>query len=239
MPQTPDEPPTHADVEVAGGSFVADRSGALYWPEERLLIVSDLHLEKGSSFARHRNHIPPYDTAVTLKQLRLLIDAYAPARVVSLGDSVHDRKAWSRLGPDDQAALTQMVGAVTDWVWITGNHDPEPPQGIPGLSVSDLYVGSAIFRHHPGGPVHDGATEIAGHLHPAPRVVGRGASARRPAFVTDGMRMILPAFGAYTGGLCLSSPAFKPLFQRQNLRAFVCGRSRVFTVPGHRIMGWG
>lgn len=229
---------THAVFSLTGHELVADRSGALYWPEQDTLVVADLHLEKGSSFARFRQHLPPYDTAATLGQLAKIIAIYQPSRVIALGDSVHDRGAWERLDEDDRGMLTGFCHQVEDWVWIAGNHDPEPPTGVPGRSALELALDGLIFRHEPGGDVHEGQAEVAGHLHPAARVIGKGGSARRPAFASDGIRLILPAFGAYAGGLCLSAAPFKPLFAKSSLKALVCGRTRVFTVPGSKVLGW-
>lgn len=229
---------THAVFSLAGHELWADRSGALFWPAQNTLVVADLHLEKGSSFARFRQHLPPYDTAATLGQLAKVIAAYQPARVVALGDSVHDRSAWDRLTDTDRGTLTELCGQVEDWVWIAGNHDPEPPTGVPGRSAMELIIDGLIFRHEPGGNVRESQAEVAGHLHPAARVIGKGGSARRPTFASDGTRLILPAFGAYAGGLCLSAAPFKELFVKSSLKALVCGRTRVFTVPGNKVHGW-
>lgn len=229
---------TSAPICLAGEALVADKCGALYWPDEAMLVVADLHLEKGSSFARFRNHLPPYDTAATLRQLSLLMDAYQPQRVIALGDSVHDRSAWERFSDTDRATLFDLCNRVDDWIWIAGNHDPEPPVGVPGRSAQELAIRSLVFRHEPGGDLADGQAEVAGHLHPAARVIGKGGSARRPAFAHDGQRLILPAFGAYAGGLCLSAEPFRALFKKSAMRASVCGRTRMFTVPGSRILGW-
>ncbi|MEM6381444.1 MAG: ligase-associated DNA damage response endonuclease PdeM [Pseudomonadota bacterium] len=229
---------TSARVDLDYAQFVADRAGALYWPDQQTLIVADLHLEKGSSFARFRTHLPPYDTAATLRQLASLIEIYAPRTVIALGDSVHDRTAWERLSKTDREQLVGLIATTTDWIWITGNHDPEPPSGVGGQSLDAITVGPVVMRHHPGGILAADQMELAGHLHPAARVIGRGGSARRPAFATDGRRMILPAFGAYAGGLCLSAKPFRPLFEAETFTAYVCGRSRVFVVPGKRVLGW-
>ncbi|MFK7792732.1 MAG: ligase-associated DNA damage response endonuclease PdeM [Devosiaceae bacterium] len=235
---SPQDETTSAPIHLEGEVLVADRRGALYWPDEAMLVVADLHLEKGSSFARFGNHLPPYDTAATLYQLRDVISTYQPKTVIALGDSVHDRAAWDRLEDDNRATLCDLCNSVADWVWIAGNHDPEPPTGVPGRSAQEIAIGPLVFRHEPGGVLTENQAEVAGHLHPAARVVGKGGSARRPAFAHDGKRLILPAFGAYAGGLCLSAKPFAPLFQKSSLRASVCGRTRVFTVPGNRISGW-
>lgn len=229
---------SHAHFTLAGHDLIADRTGALYWPEQDTLVVADLHLEKGSSFARFRRHLPPYDTAATLRQLAKIIAIYQPSRLIALGDSVHDRGAWDRLDHSDRNTLTDLYEQVDDWVWIAGNHDPEPPTGVPGRSALELTIGELIFRHEPGGDVRPGQAEVAGHLHPAARVISKGGSARRPAFASDDQRLILPAFGAYAGGLCLSAAPFKALFSSSKLKALVCGRTRVFTVPGNKVLGW-
>lgn len=229
---------TTAAIVLAGETLTADRCGALYWPTESTLIVADLHLEKGSSFARFGRYLPPYDTAATLHQLGAAIDAFQPKRVIALGDSVHDRKAWERLEVGDRQTLHALCARVEDWVWIAGNHDPLPPVGVPGRSAQELVIGPLVFRHEPGGDCAEGQGEVAGHLHPAARVIAKGGSARRPAFAHDGRRLILPAFGAYAGGLCLSAAPFRPLLKAESLRACVCGRSRVFTVAASQIAGW-
>lgn len=229
---------TSAPISLAGEALIADRCGALFWPDEATLVVADLHLEKGSSFARFRNHLPPYDTAATLRQLSTIIAVYRPSRLIALGDSVHDRHAWTRLADSDRQTLSDLCSAVEDWIWIAGNHDPEPPEGVPGRSADEVVLGPLVFRHEPGGPLGEAQAEVAGHLHPAARVIGKGGSARRPAFAHDGRRLILPAFGAYAGGLCLSAAPFRDLFKKSAMRASVCGRTRMFTVPGSRIQGW-
>jgi uncharacterized protein len=229
---------THAVFSLAGVTMLADPSGALFLPSEQTLIVADLHLEKGSAYARRGQPLPPYDSAATLNQLARLIERHQPNRVIALGDSVDDPQAWERLAGTDRTLLEALVARVDDWLWIAGNHDPEPPVNVPGRSAQDALLGSLVLRHEPGGQLAEGQGEIAGHLHPAARVIGQGASARRPAFATDGRRLILPAFGAYAGGLCLSASPFKALFRRADMMAYVCGRSRVFRVAGSSVLGW-
>ena len=143
-------------VMVADVTFVADLSGALFWQEQRLLVVSDLHLEKGSSFAARGVLLPPYDTVATLGRL---------AAVIALGDSFHDRDAHERLSAPDREALSAMQ-ARRDWIWISGNHDPALPSDLGGVVASEVAIGPIAFRHEPTGAVG----EIAGHLHPKARV---------------------------------------------------------------------
>ena len=134
-----------APLAVAGASFAADPAGVIYWPEQGLLAVADLHLEKGSSFAARGVLLPPYDTAATLARLAALIAYYAPRVVVALGDNFHDRRGHARLADTDRATLLNLQRG-RDWVWITGNHDPEPAEGIGGRFLSTLKVGA---RHLP------------------------------------------------------------------------------------------
>jgi uncharacterized protein len=209
-------------------AFVADPMGALYWREERLLAVADLHLEKGSAYAARRVFLPPYDTATTLAALGVLITRYAPRTVLALGDSFHDIGGGARLASQDRAALLRLQNG-RDWVWIAGNHDPVLPADLGGARASEIVIGGISFRHKPETRI--GEPEIAGHLHPTARVVGSGGSVRRRCFVNDAIRCVLPAFGAYAGGLNLRDGAFAALFQRSDgVFAHVLGRDRVYRV---------
>jgi uncharacterized protein len=214
-------------VGVMGVVLEAFREGALWWADERLLCVADLHLEKGSSFARRGQMLPPYDTGETLARLATLIDRLQPQTVVALGDSFHDDDGAHRLLPQDRASLGRLQ-AGRDWIWIAGNHDPHLPDGLAGLHRDELSVGPLTFRHEPAEGQVEG--EIAGHLHPAARVTGRGRSVRRRCFAGDGYRLILPAFGAYAGGLDVRDRAFAGLFRQRSFRAFVLGDDGVYPV---------
>lgn len=211
---------------VAGVVLAADPSGALWYESERLLIVADLHLEKGSAFASRRVFLPPYDTAATLARLAALVARYRPAGVVALGDSFHDPRAQARMTARDADAL-RGLGAGRDWIWIAGNHDPEA-EGDFGAAHAEWRVGGLVFRHEPRAGVQTG--EIAGHLHPAARVPGRAGPLRRRCFVGDGARLILPAFGAFAGGLNIRDAAFHGLFGLRPI-AHVLGRAATHRVP--------
>lgn len=213
-------------VAVAGVVLEAFPEGVLWWADRRLLAVADLHLEKGSSFARRGQLLPPYDTAETLARLGRIVARLDPAAIVALGDSFHDDGGAARLRPADRDTL-QGVLRGRDVVWIAGNHDPAPPAGIGGDHAEALEVGPVTFRH---APRHGARDEIAGHLHPAARVAGRGRSVRRKCFAGDGHRLVLPAFGAYAGGLNVLDRAFAGLFARNSFRAFVAGETRVYAV---------
>jgi hypothetical protein len=192
-------------IAIAGHALVADPAGALYWPEERLLAVADLHLEKGSGYAVRGVLLPPYDTAATLAELALLIARYAPRVVVALGDSFHDDGGSVRMAAADAARLRALQRG-RDWLWIAGNHDPNPVAALGGQSADALAIGPLAFRHEPTADTADG--EVAGHLHPVARGATRGRSLRRRCFVSDGRRIVMPAFGAYAGGLNVRERAF-------------------------------
>jgi DNA ligase-associated metallophosphoesterase len=216
-------------VAIAGENAVCDPRGVLYFPELFLLAVSDLHLEKGSSLARRGALIPPYDTAATLLRLQAVIADYAPRIVISLGDSFHDGESAARLHADFRDRLETLM-AGRDWFWIAGNHDPDAPADLPGETVRELAIASLVFRHEPSKLRVEG--EVAGHLHPCARIVQRGRSVRRRCFAGDGGRMVMPAFGAYTGSLNVLDRAYAGLFRRESLMAYMMGRDRIFALPG-------
>lgn len=213
-------------AEVNGECLLLDRSGAAWWPAERTLVLADIHFEKGSSFAERGALLPPYDTRTTLNRIGLLMDAYAPARVIALGDSFHDGGAAERLDGDERAHLMRQVGR-TEWIWIEGNHDPHPPVWLGGSVCSELAVGGLVFRHEPQAMPQPG--EIAGHLHPCATVTRHGRSLRRRCFAADLSRLVMPAFGAYAGGLDVDDAAIASLFA-DAFAAYMLGGRRVYAV---------
>jgi len=221
-----EDQPAPALVAVAGVVLEAFPEGGLWWADRRLLAVADLHFEKGSSFARRGQMLPPYDTRETLVRLARLVGRLSPAVIVALGDSFHDDGGAARLHPHDRDTLTALQRG-RDFVWIAGNHDPSA-NGLPGSHAAALVAGPVTFRHEPSQQPSFG--EIAGHLHPAARVAGRGKWVRRRCFAGDGCRLVLPAFGAYAGGLNVLDPAFDGLFAGPAFRAFVLGEDRVYPV---------
>jgi DNA ligase-associated metallophosphoesterase len=133
-------------AEVNGERLVLDCAGAVWWPAERTLVFSDIHFEKGSSLARWGALLPPYDTRTTLRRMAALIDRYTPRRVIALGDSFHDGDAADRLDAEDRIVLMAQVGRA-EWIWIEGNHDPQPPSWLGGLATEEVAIGSLVFRH--------------------------------------------------------------------------------------------
>jgi DNA ligase-associated metallophosphoesterase len=210
-------------IAVANITFAADPAGSLYWPEQQLLCVADLHLEKGSSFARRGVLLPPYDTGATLRPLELLIARYAPRVVVALGDNFHDGSGPARMAAGDRATLAALQRG-RDWIWITGNHDPVPAPGVGGTFAQALTLDPIVFRHEPSGIVG----EIAGHLHPSARVSWRGHAIVRRCFAADANRLVMPAFGAYTGGLNILNAAFAKVFGTDAFMAHLLGGRRIY-----------
>ena len=214
-------------VHIEGEPCVLRCSGALWVLNHRTLIAADLHLEKGSAFAARGQMLPPYDSRATLDRLEAEIDALQPAAVVLLGDSFHDAKSIARMAPDDKARLDRLATG-RDWLWLEGNHDiaalADSVETLPGDVVETHSLGALRLIHEPQPGVRPG--EIAGHLHPAARVAAHGRGVRRPAFVTDGRRAVLPAFGAFTGGLDVRDPAIAGLFAEPPMAAAL-GRDKV------------
>jgi DNA ligase-associated metallophosphoesterase len=215
--------------DIAGVTLLADFSGALFWQEQSLLVVSDLHLEKGSSFAARGVLLPPYDTAATLSRLAAVIARHDPRMVIALGDSFHDRTAHERLCATDREAIAALQTR-RDWIWISGNHDPALPSDLGGIVASEVCIGPIAFRHEPTGAVG----EIAGHLHPKARVPTRGRTVERRCFACDGERAVMPSFGAYTGGLSIRDKAFARIFGTPGFMAHVLGDNRVHTITASR-----
>ena len=231
MPET--APSLRSHIQVAGHSLRPLAAGALYWEAEDTLLVADLHLEKGAAFAALGMLLPPYDTRTTLERLSKVIQAVDPARVVALGDSFHRSHAAERLAAEDLNFLLKLQQG-REWYWICGNPDPHLPDCIGGTVCATLSIRGVTLRHEPSAA--QPAREIAGHLHPVARIARRGAAIRRRCFATDGHRLVMPAFGAYAGGLNVRHEAFEPLFHRHRLEAWMMGRANVYPVLGSLLL---
>lgn len=221
-------------IDFMGNQLALDAAGCLFWEEEKLLVVSDLHLEKGSSFAERKGiFVPPYDTQATLETLALRIAYWNPKAVISLGDSFHDDTAAARLPNSYKQNLTQLMQG-RDWYWISGNHDPLPPKDLGGSFCEELHIGNLNFCHEPKATYKAG--EIAGHLHPSSKIRQRGKVLRRRCFIGDDKRMIMPAFGAFTGGLNVLDVAYSDLFKARQFKSWMLSGDHVFEFAGSQLV---
>ena len=218
---------------IGAAEVVMRPTGALWLAAERMMVVADLHLEKGSAFAARGQMLPPYDTRETLARLTAEVARLRPRAIVLLGDTFHDGGAEARLAAEDAQAV-RALAAVAELVWVVGNHDSDGPRALPGRIAADLETAGLYFTHLPAAQPRTG--EVAGHLHPCAKVKARGASVRRRCFVTDGERIVLPAFGAYAGGLNVRDAAFAPLFARRPL-VVALGAGRAHAVGWDRLGG--
>lgn len=219
-------------IEVAGVRLEADIAGALWWAERRVLAVADLHLEKGSAFAaRTGQMLPPYDSRATLARLTALAERYSPATIVCLGDNFHDREGPERLDADSRKIVIALMRG-RRFVWIEGNHDAAAALALGGESAPEIEIGPLVFRHEP--QTRGARGELAGHLHPVASVETRAKRVRRRCFVSDGLRCVLPAFGAFAGGLDVFDNAFARLFP-QKFNAYLLGRERVYPFDHSRL----
>jgi len=222
------------EINFQRETLLIDPRGCLIWPREDLLVVSDLHLEKGSSYAaRQGRFIPPYDTHATLEQLALCVMDWQPKTIISLGDSFHDEDASLRLPQSCRLALRQLMDG-RNWIWVCGNHDPKPPENLGGEFCTEIMIGPLNFLHEPKPEFRTG--EIAGHLHPAGKIRRLGKSVRRRCLVSDSRRLIMPAFGAFTGGLNIKDPAFGDLFENSDLEAWLLGKDAVYQISGNQLV---
>jgi DNA ligase-associated metallophosphoesterase len=217
-------------ISVNGEEVLLDPHGAAYLPSHRTLLVADLHFEKGSSYAKSGQLLPPYDSRATLLKLAEVVGRHQPATVIALGDSFHDREAGARLGAEERAMLDTLA-RVTEFIWIAGNHDPQVPLWLGGQRAHEVSLGGLTLRHEPHEELHLG--EVAGHLHPCATVAKWGRSVRRRCFVSDGLRLVLPSFGAYTGGLDVRENPISGLFAGP-FHAYMLGQRRVYAMAQTR-----
>ena len=217
---------TAAPIYFRDERLMLDPAGAAFWPAKRVLIVADLHFEKSTALAARGTLLPPYDTRATLERLNRLVRLYRPKKVITLGDSFHDRDAASRLNQDNRSRIEAMAREA-QFIWITGNHDAAPT-GMPGVSVAQYREGPFTFRHQAEPVLGPREIEISGHFHPKASIEARAKRVSRPCFVTDAARLMMPAFGTYTGGLDVHDPAISRLFPR-GLRVFLLGQDQLFS----------
>ena len=218
-------------LRINGAELIADLSGALFWCAEKTLAVADLHFGKGTRFAQHGIHLPPYDTRTTLDRLAQVIRRFDPRRVICLGDSFDDDGAESRIDPEDASRLGDLASG-REWIWLAGNHDPSPPATFGGQVMAEWHLGPLLFRHEAASTTEPG--ELSGHYHPKASCLVRGRRVADRCFVGDGRRMILPAFGAYAGGLDVLDPVIDNLFP-DGFVVLMLGGQRIHELPRGRL----
>ncbi|MEM1409820.1 MAG: ligase-associated DNA damage response endonuclease PdeM [Pseudomonadota bacterium] len=211
---------------------ILDCSGGAWFPALETLIVSDLHFEKGSHFARRGQFLPPYDTRVTLDAVERLMRLTRPKTVVSLGDAFHDVDAEARMQKEDAERLERLCSAA-DWLWVLGNHDPLPPARFCGQAEQVVELAGLVLCHD---PAEHALWNVAGHLHPCAVAQKGGRGVRRSCFVSDGERLVMPAFGAFTGGLNVLDDAIRAAFPGP-FQTYLCGKDRVYGVPSKSLRG--
>ena len=221
-------------LTLAETPVICRASGGLWLGLSRTLVVADMHLEKGSAYAARGQLLPPYDTIETLARLESEVAQLDPARIVLLGDSFHDADAGARLSTATLDRISAMA-ALRRMIWVRGNHDAALPAGLPGDQTDQLCLEGLSLVHEPARQDCPQG-EVSGHLHPCARVKGRGGSVRRRCFVNDDQRLILPAFGAYAGGLNVRDPAIAGLLRGVPM-VTVLGLHRVHAVGWASLRG--
>lgn len=219
-----------ARVLLCGKAFVADAVGALYWPAECTLIVSDLHLEKGSYLSEDSVQLPPFDTRSAFEKLEEAIDRWSPERVVALGDSFCGGPPLSIYDMDWLRDL--MEGR--EWIWAAGDDGRQIPEGVGGSICSQYSLGGLRFRHEPT-PALVGH-EIAGGRHPVARVVEYGHVIRTRCYVSNGLRLVMPSMGVYSSGLNVLDEAFTPLLGREGLFVWVLTNGKAYPVAAGQLV---
>ena len=200
-------------VTFSAKTFVLDARGVLYMPSQKLLVFSDLHFEKGSYLAQFANPLPRWDTASTIANMQVCLNDYEVSCVLCLGDSLHDQAAHNRMREEDLKAVQAMVQSVAEWVWVTGNHDPVVPSSMLGESAHAYCVDDIQFVHEPLDSARaEYGYQVIGHYHPKARrkIAGRYFSGK--CFLQTPSLLMMPAFGAYTGGLDITEQAITSLF---------------------------
>ncbi|HEY4994924.1 MAG TPA: ligase-associated DNA damage response endonuclease PdeM, partial [Aestuariivirga sp.] len=225
--------PERHKIMLGGLELRPDLSGALHVPDMNALIISDLHLEQGSSLARRGIRVPPFDTSITIAMLEQVIVRFAPRRLIFLGDSFHDDEGEARV----EELLMRRLHAIAskhECFWICGNHDPSPPRNLTGHAADHIVLGPITLRHEPARLRKD-EFEICGHLHPGCAVTQRGRRVSAKCFIADERRLIMPAFGAYTGSLSVFAKPYERLFKQDETQAWMIGQERIFKFPFARL----
>ena len=212
----------------AGETFVASPEGAVHWPAQKALLVADLHLEKASWFARLGQFLPPYDSHATLAALAAAVEQTGATRLFCLGDSFHDRFGCDRLPANARALLTELTDRL-DWTWIVGNHDPGFADHCGGKLADEVEIAGIVLRHE--AVRDDPRAEMSGHYHPKLRLTLKGRHVARRCFVATATKLILPAFGALTGGMDASDPVIRKALGNRAAQALVPLADRLLRFP--------
>ena len=217
-------------IDFASHSLNLCHDGTIHWAAQSMLIVSDLHLEKGSHFAVKGRFLPPYDSRETLGKLQVALQKTHAKRVLFLGDSFHDADGHARLAAEERALLDHLCGTF-EVIWVQGNHDGSwvPPCV---QQCADYTIDGITFTHE---ATRKGRAEISGHFHPCVRVNHKGGSVRRPCFIEDGNKLILPSFGAFTGGMDVREAVIAAHFP-EPFRVHILGQDRVYSLPSVRLV---
>lgn len=208
-------PPSAIKIKFAKQELILDASGVLYWPDKKLLIVSDLHLEKASFLSKFGSVLPQYDSRDTLERLEKAVGLYDPETVVCLGDSFHDTQGFLRLPERERTHLEHLVTSVNEWRWILGNHDSDLPQELPGIRQIDYRLENILLAHD---LTAEPMPHIIGHFHPKAQLKIGGHRVSGRCFLVSGDRVIMPSFGSFTGGLDCRDKAIN----RLSATPFVC-----------------
>ena len=220
-------------ISINGEELYLLKEAAAFAPKHQALLVADLHFEKGSSYAPRGIFLPPYDTRATLQRLKALTEKLRPKTIVSLGDAFHDRGSDERMNAADAVVLANMIDAC-DWVWVLGNHDPVPSGRFAGRACVSMRLGGLFLTHEPDEAIGI-AGAIAGHLHPCAKIKTAQSALRRRCFALGADCMVMPAFGAYTGGLNVLDEAFDGFLQsRQPVCAI--GAEGVYPISTSRLL---
>lgn len=220
----------HTEIVFCGQSLILDAQGCLYYPEEKTLVFSDLHFEKGSYLVSQGNPLPLYDTLDTLLRVERCIQKYTPETVISLGDSLHDLHALERMHPHDQKFIEKMCSSVQNWHWIIGNHDKHV-ETLPLFNQFKLshYVKFQHFQF-----LHDyensDVPQIIGHFHPKASINIGGQVIRGKCFLATQNLIVMPAFGTYTGGLDIHSEAIEKLLNKQSYGCYLLKRGKIWQI---------
>lgn len=213
-------------ILFAGQELLLHPSGALFWPDEKMLIVSDLHLEKGSFLAQFGSALPHYDSRDTLLKLQQVMHHFQPQQVVCLGDSFHDSKALARLSAEDGRLLSALVNSCPKWLWVLGNHDAAMEQAFAGETALYADIAGIRLAHEPDG---DAKAQIIGHFHPKTTLALAGRRVRGKCLLVNKDMLIMPAFGSFTGGLDSSHKSIRSLSPHPFTR-FLIYRNRIWKV---------